>query len=414
MFADWLIRFSDYEQGDGDLNAFNRAMAAAEEGDTILFDRAADYNFSGTLQVTKSIGLWGGNPTNSTGGAQELRFANANTGIRVNDGALTTMQDMVVRSTNGTAGDFHGVHATAPIVMRNVFVRSFQGDGILLSGVAASGTTVVGSYLENCSVSLAGKSGYHLSGDLAHGCEVIGCSADNVGTRDIAGSDVGFLDESTSGNSYVMCHAALSSGFDYQCTGASARSSYLNCYSELPGTANISNPSVVFGGFMRGTITGGWLDPTSNGLDLSRTEWINLASLQPKFTAGSSVNDVLYEQASQTDDATGYYMMVVNAAGVVTYQMRHAGDAAKTAYSLTAAGGRGAGYLSTERLVARTVRVSSGTLAERPTTSTAGDTWAVGDLWFNSAYAAATPFFWKVSVVGGGGALTWVDGPNQP
>lgn len=408
-FADWLVRFSDYELLDGDLAAFNRAMVAVPSGGTILFDRDGPYLFTGTLSTTKPVTLWGGRPS-EVAGDQELVFSGS-TGIRVNSGDPSVLRDLTVRSTAGagTPAEQHGVHATARVCASNVSVVGFPGSGFFLRGSSGEGSNVSHSILTHCQATGQGLCGVEFDGPDANVITVHALEATGNGVRGVVGRNAGALDSSFLGNVFVAC-VLSGNAVDVLCTGGNTRTIFQGCRAD---TATITNPSIVLGGAMP-QVSGCKLVGSANGFDMNSTEWRRAVALDPALRIGEG-SDVLYNLSSDDVDAVGYRMQLIKSAGVTTHQMRHAGVSERVAHTLsTAQGTRGAGMLSSARLVVRTARFASGTLALRPTITDPGnsDVWQVGDLWWNSEYAAGTPFWWKVSDVTAG-VLTWVDGPNQ-
>jgi hypothetical protein len=157
-------------------------------------------------------------------------------------------------------GCIHGIYASAPVHIENVYVEKFLHDGIHIVGAECpkpvfikNGIEVVdvvdcnppdcqpvlledgspyravdgnadGSYLENCSVGYCGRDGIHFSGGDAQTGLISCCSG-------VQNRRTGFYD-ATFGNTYIGCHSDNSPGTNYITEFQSNASVFINCWSE--------------------------------------------------------------------------------------------------------------------------------------------------------------------------------------
>jgi hypothetical protein len=100
----------------------------------------------------------------------------------------------------------------------------------------------------------------------------------------------GIYDSSFLGNTFVGCHAATNVLGSYKTDNANARSVFLGCYAEIDqGPASIEAPSLVLGGMMNTSGTGGFLGDGAGASVLRRGE----LRVENQINSGRSVRATL-------------------------------------------------------------------------------------------------------------------------
>lgn len=249
------VRHPDFGAvGDGvtdDLAAFHAAIEAAGPATwgappaavsgAVVFAPPGAYRLGGDLRIDRPIifagaGQGGDNP------ATRLYFDDG-FGIVVDgpgtssDGGRadwTTIRDMGLTSAGQTVAGVHGIHAKVRVLIDNVLVDSFSGDGILIDGTLR----VSDSQTANCwSVARSrlwgnGGNGLHITGEDGN------CG--NAWAVDCTSNEgYGIYDESSLGNTYLGCHFDNNHLGWMRVRNASARSSVWGGYVE----SNISFPT---------------------------------------------------------------------------------------------------------------------------------------------------------------------------
>lgn len=167
----------------------------------------------------------------------------------------SVIENLNILSAGQGAASEHGVEIRTMVVVRNVYVRNFGGDGIRVSAtlMGSHGTSVYGNanqtILENCHCDHNRGNGFYITGRDANIIQLLSCN----GTSN---SIWGFDDHSLLGNTYVNCHASNNAAGSFRSSGGAAPSIYVGCYIEQLGgyKTSLTDKCIVIGGIMASPI----------------------------------------------------------------------------------------------------------------------------------------------------------------
>lgn len=271
--------------GDGTTNdgaAFTAALAYARDTHQVAFTYGYGttpiyvppgryYLGTTTLDFYGAIRLFG-DVAGSGGASAVLIWADGTTGIRTQSGNtsgasgsggsyLTSSGSIIERlglqgGYSGTVSESHGIHVRAPVVVRDVIIYKFPGDGIYARTQIGGGGALEGQsnlsrfervWLEQ------NRNGMYLEGADANAIVIDACSAmDNRGW--------GFWDNSFLGNFYRGCHTRTNASGAYKAdrNQLNAACTFADCYSESDQPASVFAPrTLVTGGFHAAGASGG-------------------------------------------------------------------------------------------------------------------------------------------------------------
>jgi hypothetical protein len=209
-----------------------------------IYIPAGNYNFSETIELAKSVHLFGDGGSIFNISGTRLHFPQATTGIRVRS-TETTIERIGLFGNRNIKGQYFGIYASAHVVLKQVAVKGFADNGFLIYGNLEEGTDVSSSYLEHCQAAENGADGLFIGKVDGNACTVIGFDA-----RD--NDRYGIQDDSFLGNYFFacMCHNNKK-GHYYVRDKNNARSTFVACYAESDGPPNDFSPlTTVVGGFL--------------------------------------------------------------------------------------------------------------------------------------------------------------------
>lgn len=176
-------------------------------------------------------------------------------------GDFSTLEGL--RITGGIGGPGHGVLVNAKCRIRDVYVQSFGGNGVHVD-CSVPATNANAWKFDDVRVNGCAH-GFYFDGSDSNAGVGIGLSATSC-------RGWGILDASFLGNLFVGCHTASNAG-SYKTSNPNARSVFLGCYTEgdqLP--AEVNAPSLILGGMMSQTGTGGYIGDGLGALRARRAE----------------------------------------------------------------------------------------------------------------------------------------------
>jgi hypothetical protein len=238
------------------------SFAAYKGGPKILFGYGgknadlAGYYFSGPLTPTRTIHLKGasaGGARSNFGHASKLYFAAGVQGIVLPgtagvfpamdpSAAWSCIEDLSLYCLGfGGQTTMHGIQANCQVVLRNVRVEGFGGDGVRVEAFAPA-TNANLSYLEGVRCSSNAGNGFYFEGPDANACVCTGLDAS-------ANGGWGIFDSSFLGNTFIGCHTATNALGGYKTDNANAYAVFIGCYSEGE-TSSVIAPSLIFGGLL--------------------------------------------------------------------------------------------------------------------------------------------------------------------
>lgn len=275
------------------------------------------YIVNSTLDLKKTVRLYGENSGLQPGIGSELKFPAGKTGITVNhfntlaggteavpttSAAGTILEGL--RLVGGGGATAHGIWLRARALVKNVYVEGFSGNGIHVRAAAGFGGDLEGN-ANNFRV----EGGSSVS-NTGHGIFVQGADANSgiVSAWDsTSNGGWGFYDTSFLGNTYIGCHTDANTLGGYKSDNANARNMFINCYSEGGQPTNsVLNPSMVLGGLHSPGfgVSDPWIE---NSGGLKAPSW-SLKSTDQLctigFGQGSAVNDFMSISRSGNDPWT--------------------------------------------------------------------------------------------------------------
>jgi hypothetical protein len=212
-----------------------------------IYFPAGEYNFESTITISKKpLRLFGDSGT-IWGNSSKLIFPRNTTGIKVDRGGTSVQETIIERlcliggGGDGSAGN--GIQANARIKLRDVTLKGFSQNGLLIWANMEEGGDASGSSVEYSHALENGHDGFLAGRTDANAITFIGCDARDNGRY-------GFNDDSFLGNNFMSCMAHYNKKGDYHVRDwANARSLFMGCYSEGGNTVSLLGPhTTVIGG----------------------------------------------------------------------------------------------------------------------------------------------------------------------
>ncbi len=222
-------------------------------GGKIIIPKGVFY-LSETWVITKRVTIVGANPGFQTNTAPTaLKFPANTTGVRIhsshtsdspdgNSGAETELKDLMIFCSSKDATG-HGLHASATFSLNNVAIREFAENGVHMVASASAETGNANLWSIN-NVYIYDNSGH---GFYCSGNDVNAGVAINMNCTGNGGW--GIYDSSFLGNTYVACHVASNTAGPVK-TDTHAQNTFLGCYAEIGGKAELVSPTMVIGGIL--------------------------------------------------------------------------------------------------------------------------------------------------------------------
>lgn len=276
----------------GSLAVANYGYAGGGQGSpSVYIPRGVYWMGTTTIDLIRTIELYGESVGEAGGAATVLKWADATTGIRVQMGNTTGATGVqtdpgysgaasIIRNLTlyggyaGTESESHGIHLRARASIRDVFVQYFPGDGIHIEASSGAGTTApyegnANSWEVSRAILNQCRDGLYVNGsDVNAGASF---QVDALGNRGWGINDNSFL-----GNTHVAPHTQSNGSGPYQTTNANATTLFLGAYSEGDQpAANISAPTLLLQGAQAAGVsgTGTWAHVDAGGLVVSNRVW---------------------------------------------------------------------------------------------------------------------------------------------
>ena len=253
------------------------------------------YYLSSTIVLTNQVQLYGDTsgygytlgPTLIFPAGKTGIYAHTTTGAGNYTGAGSIIQGLSLQGTAGTADAIggHGIHSQTTILVRNVFIKSFVGNGInITADTAGSGYgygNANGWSIKDVTVQDCYNGVYITGGDANAG----NGSSINV----TSATNCGIYDSSFLGNTWLGCQV-VSTGSAYKTDNPNARTLFVGCYAEGgAGLSSILAPSMVLGGIL--STSSSFVDSTSAFIGNGSAGYGLISSVTfnaPTFTLGYS------------------------------------------------------------------------------------------------------------------------------
>lgn len=194
----------------------NNAISKAKDRDILIFPDGKFPIHKPIIQTNKIVHWQGGN-------TQILAALNISALIIKGNPDLKTFISNI-DFINWECGDSDGLKISTVVVMENIQVNGFGGNGITVSADVSNGTNASGSIFRNILIANNGKHGIYFQGGDANKC-----SCYDIDVRDNKG--VGIYDHSFLGNFFSGC-MAHSNERNYMADDANNRATFIGCYSE--------------------------------------------------------------------------------------------------------------------------------------------------------------------------------------
>ena len=253
------------------------------------------YYLSSTIVLTNQVQLYGDTsgygytlgptlifPAGITG-----IYAHTTTGAGNYTGAGSIIQGLSLQGTAGSADAIggHGIYSQTTILVRNVYIHDFVGNGITINADTsgsgynygnANGWSIKDVTVQNC------YNGIYIHGGDANAGNG---SAINV----TSATNCGIYDSSFLGNTWLGCQV-VSTGPAFKTDNPNARTLFVGCYAEGgAGLSSILAPSMVLGGIL--STSGSFVDSTSAFIGNGIAGYGLISSVTfnaPTFTLGYS------------------------------------------------------------------------------------------------------------------------------
>ncbi len=230
--------------------AIEAYLNALPEGSaTSIYIPAGEYRFARSINLyRKPINLYGDNGT-IFGNSTKLYFPYNSNGINIDRGGQSIQETIIEKicliggGGDGTAGN--GIVSNARIKLRDVTIKGFSQNGLLIWANMGEGGDASGSIIQSCHALENGHDGFFAGRVDASAITFINCDARNNGRY-------GFNDDSFLGNYYfgAMAHDNKAGHFFVRDKG-NARTSLISCYGESGSPVNDLSPrTTVVGGFL--------------------------------------------------------------------------------------------------------------------------------------------------------------------
>lgn len=193
----------------------NNAISKAKERDTIIFPELGKFPIYKTLLQVDKVLYWEGNNS-------QLLCLQTALIIKGNPDLKSFIRDLDFVNYD-QAGD--GVLISSVVVMENVQVNGFIGNGLVVSADVTNGTNASGSIFRNILIANNKGNGIYLQGGDANKCSFYDADVRDNGEN-------GIYDHSFLGNSFTNCMAHSNGKSNYRADDANNRATFVGCYSE--------------------------------------------------------------------------------------------------------------------------------------------------------------------------------------
>jgi len=247
--------------GDGvtnDYPAFVSAMAANQSGVTPYFQSgeikvpSGTYYMAGnTLTLTSQVKFVGeGSGQEGTGkGRSTLKWDADTVGVTcikalagTPGGDLSMLEGIYLLGGGGVGAIAHGIDMQARMVLRDVLVSSFRGNGINIVASSVNNQNANNWRMDTVTCDDNHGHGVYVAGTDANAGLATGISCSRNGGW-------GIYDSSFLGSSYVGCHTSSNTLGPYKSDNANARNIFLGCYSESnQNPSELLPPAMAVGG----------------------------------------------------------------------------------------------------------------------------------------------------------------------
>jgi hypothetical protein len=186
----------------------------------------------------------------------KLLFATGIDGLQIRhsanpDNGESVIENLFIQSSgHSVSGSESGVIVTQKSYWKNVTVYGFKGDGFHIEGTLPDNNMNIAVF-ERCKSAFNDGNGFYITGYDANQMSFITCDA-------VENEGWGFYDDSALGNQYFACHCNGNELGSYKVTSASARCTYVGCYSEDYGNrkSEITEHCNVIGGLHGNEVIG--------------------------------------------------------------------------------------------------------------------------------------------------------------
>ncbi len=212
-----------------------------------LYIPAGNYQLAREIKLyRKPVFLHGDNGT-IFGNSTKLIFPYNSNGIVIDRGGASLQETIIERiclvGTGGDGSNGNGVRSNARMKLRDVTMKSFSQNGLLIWANMDEGGDASGSIIQSCHALENNHDGF-LAGRVDANCILfINCDARDNGRYN-------FNEDSFLGNTYISCMAHYGKQGDFFVRDkGNARSTFVGCYTEGGSPpSQLSPKSVVLGG----------------------------------------------------------------------------------------------------------------------------------------------------------------------
>lgn len=206
-----------------------------------------NYHFARTINIyRKPVYLHGDNGT-VFGNSTKLIFPRNTTGLFIDRGGASIQETIIERiclvGGGGDGSNGNGIHNNARIKLRDVTIKGFSQNGLLIWANMEEGGDASGSIIQSCHALENGHDGFFAGRVDGNSILFINCDSRDNGRW-------GFNDDSFLGNTFIACMAHYNKAADFNVRDwGNARSTFVSCYSEGGNPVSKLGPhSTVIGG----------------------------------------------------------------------------------------------------------------------------------------------------------------------